>query len=457
MVQQTPSHQHPSKQMPSNIEAEQVLLGLLLSSDALSVIGDQLASEDFYRHQHRLIYEAMQELSQRGESPDVVTVSDIVSQKHGSDEQNVFDYLDKLVNRTFEMFLTPTSDLVMKYAMMVKDKALSRRILDANAKIAQLAMTEEAHETLTQAESMFMALSQSIVKTDFVPLDTIMRETLERVKALRSQDRKMVGLSTGFTDLDRILRGLRGERLYIVAGRPGMGKSSFALTIAYNVARYERKTVGILSLEMGKDELAERLVAIDAHLDSQKISTGDLNEEEWLKFDESARRLTGFPVYIDDTFGCSIMDLKSKARRLQATHGIDLLIVDYLQLMHADKDELNANELRELAIIGRGLKELARELNIPVIALAQLNRKVEERAIKVPQLSDLRGSGTIEQDSDVVMFLYREEEYINDSQRQGEADVIIAKHRGGPKGTVALGFNASQTWFYTPYKDREVY
>jgi replicative DNA helicase len=255
----------------------------------------------------------------------------------------------------------------------------------------------------------------------------------------------ITGIPTKFHELDRLLNGFQDEKLIIFAGRPGMGKTSWALSAGYNAAK-QGYNVGILSLEMSKEELFDRLVAVDARLDARRISSGQLDSEEMERFTTSTGRLSSYPIYIDDTFGCSLTELRSKARRLHAEHGLDMLIVDYLQLMDANEEETD-NEVKMLSIISRGLKGIARQLHIPVLALAQLNREVEKRQVKVPQLSDLRGSGTLEQDADIVLFIYRDQEYNQESERKGQADIIIAKHRGGPKGTVVLKFDESQTRF----------
>jgi replicative DNA helicase len=443
--QQQPEDNQQTDMMPQAIEAETHLLSMILGRNAMSQVADRITANDFYRDVHRSIYEAMLSLYQRNEIIDFITVGDLLTQKGVTLEGEVgcITYLSQLSRAGVDDFFLESD--VAAYADIIVDKALARNGMHACGQAAHAFMHEQASVALAQAEAMFFELSQKRHHTEFTPLSSIADVALQRVIDMQKLGGVLVGIPSKFHDLDRFLNGFQDEKLIIVAGRPGMGKTSWALTVAYNAAK-QGSNVGILSLEMSKEELFDRLVAIDGRLDARRISSGQLDSEEMERFTTSTGRLSSYPIYIDDTFGCSLTELRSKARRLHAEHGLDMLIVDYLQLMDADDKETD-NEVKMLSIISRGLKGIARQLHIPVLALAQLNREVEKRQVKVPQLSDLRGSGTLEQDADIVLFIYRDEEYNQESERKGQADIIIAKHRGGPKGTVVLKFDESQTRF----------
>ncbi len=435
--------------LPCNIEAEEKLLGTLLASSRQMVrIADALVPEDFYRDAHRHIFSTMLELYQASEGIDTITVAEALERKkiHIQDEIGGYHYLGKLMSNAFQDF--SGSDNMEDHARLIGESALSRRGLEACQDSAYDFKHERPENALAKAEARFLELGQTTIKSDFTPLSALMQSCTDHVSEMQDRGGVIPGICTGFHKLDEMLGGLRDEKLIILAGRPGLGKTSWALTVAHHAAQKEHKKVGILSLEMSKEELVERLVAIDGWLDAKRVSSGKLEPDEWKRFIDSAARLTDMPIFIDDAFGATLVELKSKARRLQATHGLDILIVDYLQLMQSGSDE-NENEVKELSLISRGLKGLARELQIPVVALAQLNRAVESRQSKIPQLSDLRGSGTIEQDADVVLFLYREDEYNQQSERKGQCDVIVAKQRNGPKGTDVIGWIPSQTRFYS--------
>lgn len=432
--------------MPQDLDAEMYLLGMILCGNAMSQVADRITANDFYRDAHRSIFEAMASLYQRNEPIDFIAVSDILKQKQVEIDGDIgcLNYLLSLNKQVLD-YSFPAYESPSKCADIIVDKALARNGMQACGQSAHDFMHEPAGVALANAEARFFELSQKRHRTDFVPLSTIADAALQRVSEMQKMGGVITGIPTKFHELDRLLNGFQDEKLIIFAGRPGMGKTSWALSAGYNAAK-QGYNVGILSLEMSKEELFDRLVAVDARLDARRISSGQLDSDEMERFTTSTGRLSSYPIYIDDTFGCSLTELRSKARRLHAEHGLDMLIVDYLQLMDANEEETD-NEVKMLSIISRGLKGIARQLHIPVLALAQLNREVEKRQVKVPQLSDLRGSGTLEQDADIVLFIYRDEEYNQESERKGQADIIIAKHRGGPKGTVVLRFDESQTRF----------
>lgn len=445
------------KGVPQCIEAEKYLLGTILTnSSAIALVTDKLTPGDFYSGTHRLIYEAMLKLYNQNESLDFVMVSEIL--KHH--KETIFEdpegmhYLIGLDEHATKDFLDPVSHME-EWSNLIVDRSLARKGLQACQIAAQAFMEEPAHVAQAKAEASFAELGRVNSKSDFTPLSQVMEDCVARITSMHDQGGVLVGIPTGFHDLDSLLSGFRDEKLILLAGRPGMGKTSFALTLAHYMAKHADRKVGILSLEMSKDELGDRLIAIDAQIDSRRVSSGLIYDHEWDRFEASSRLLTRLPVAIDDTFGSTLMDLRSKAKRLQATKGLDVLFVDYLQLMDSEDEDARENEVRQLGIISRGLKGLARDLHIPVVALAQLNRSVESRQVKIPQLSDLRGSGNLEQDADIVLFLYREEEYNKETERKGQADLIIAKHRGGPKGVVVLGFEETQTRFYNLMSEEE--
>lgn len=445
----------PEKEIPHNLQAEMYLLGTLLQSHGMALINDKIKAEDFYVERHQQIFKAMTALDRACEAIDFITVEDQLKQQEVTIEGELGggNYLFKLMNVTLENFLLPIKHLE-EHAIIIADKSLARRGLQACQQTAEWFYFENARAAQAKAEALFANLATEYAQqSDFIPLAESVTESVLRISNLHDIGGGIVGIPTGFHDLDHLLSGLQNDKLILVAGRPGSGKTSFALTLAHQAAKGGCK-IGILSMEMSRGELTDRLISIEAGIDSRRVSTGYLDDDEWETFEAAARVLSALPISIDDAFGATLNDLRSRAKRMQATRGLDLLIVDYLQLMDADGKETD-NEVRQLSVISRGLKMLARELHIPVIALAQLNRALESRASKIPQLSDLRGSGTLEQDADIVGFVYREEEYNQETDRKGQADIIIAKHRGGPKGTVVLGFDATQTRFYNWISDEE--
>jgi replicative DNA helicase len=436
----------PLKSVPANIEAERAVLGaLMIDPDAIVKVANFLRAQDFYRERHGWIYDAMASLNERHEPLDFVTLTDELVRRGQLEEVGGPAYLTDLISST------PTAIYVDHYARIVERTAVLRRLISAAGKIAELAYDEsqDMDEVVDRAEQIIFGISESRIHRDLTPIRAIISDVVERIDFLTRNRDTLMGVPTGFTLLDRILGGLQKSDLLILAARPGMGKSSFALSVALNAARRNNARVAIFSLEMGNEQLVQRLLSMETAIDSHRLRMGDINEEEWPILLEAANMLGTAPIFIDDTPGITVNDLRTKARRLYAEHGLDLLIIDYMQLMTGSVGSSGRNENRqqEISYISRSLKSLARELNVPVIALSQLSRAVEARSDKRPMLSDLRESGSIEQDADVVLFIYREDYYIEDSDRQNIADVLVAKHRHGSTGNISLYFRKELTQF----------
>jgi replicative DNA helicase len=427
---------------PQNVEAETALLGcLMLDKDAIVKVADTLIAEDFYEYRHRLVYEAVLELFEHNTSIDVLTVANAIEEKKLMDKVGGSSYLTQLVNTV------PSASHVTYYASIVRKKGTLRRLIQSASEITNLAFNEEGEieDILDSAEQKLFGISQKHLKQNFVPISTVLHDTFERIDELHRERGKLRGLPTGFVDLDKKLGGLQKSDLVILAARPSMGKTSLALDILRYVAVYTKTPAGIFSLEMSKDQLVDRLLAAQSDVDFWKIRTGQLNDDDFEKLGEAMGTLSEAPIFIDDAAGGNIMEIRTKARRLQAEHNLGLIIVDYLQLMAGRNQE---NRVQEVSEISRSLKILARELNVPVLALSQLSRGVENRPDKVPQLADLRESGSIEQDADVVMFIYREDMYKGkESNRPNIAEIHIKKHRNGPTGQLDLFFDAEKTSF----------
>lgn len=433
---------------PQNHEAEQSVLGsILIDKDAFIRISDFLLADDFYEEKHKHVYGAILELFHRYQPIDVLTVANILEEKEKLEEIGGSDYLIELTQTV------PTSSHVYHYAQIVKQKSTLRKLIIAGQQISALGHDEktDTKEVLEQAEKTLFSVSQNFIKTKFVHIKEILDQSYDRIAELHATMERdgeaFRGIVTGFGDLDKTLSGLQPADLIILASRPSMGKTALALNIAQNIARQGKKTVGIFSLEMSKDQLVERMFCSIMGLDSWKLRTGKLTDQDLRNIGIVMQDLNNINIFIDDAPDCSIVDLRTKARRLQQEHGLDLLIIDYLQLMNSSQPNFT-NRVQEISEISRALKLLARELQVPIIALSQLSRVVETRQEKIPQLSDLRDSGSIEQDADVVLFIYRDEYYNPDTTtRPGRADVIIAKHRSGPTGKVELGFKKEQVLF----------
>ncbi len=432
------------KLLPQNIEAECGALGsIIIDPEAIIQVSDFLHADDFYRDAHRTIYEVILQLYEEHEPADFITICDELERRNKLEEVGGASYITSLINQV------PTSGNVEFYARIVERTAILRRLIHAAGQIAAIAYEEgDADIALDKAEQLIFNISQRHARSDFAHMRDILAEYMNKLDQLHERRGTIVGVPTGFTDLDRLTGGLQKSDLIVLASRPGIGKTSLSLSLAHNTALKYQNSIAVFSLEMSKDQLAQRLLSMDAGIDQQRLRTGRIEEDEWDRIVYAMDTLSEANIWIDDTASISTMEMRSKARRLHAQHNIDLIIVDYLQLMQATiGGRRNENRVQEISEISRSLKGLARELNIPVLALAQLSRAVESRQSKVPQLSDLRESGSIEQDSDIVMFIYRDDLYNPESERKNIADIIIAKHRNGPVGEISLYFQASQTRF----------
>lgn len=439
---------------PQNIDAERSVLGaVLLEKDAIIKIADMVTEEDFYENRHGVIFGAMASLFDQRKPIDIVTLSEMLERDDKLAEVGGSSYLAEVVN------LTPSATNVVHYAQITRDKAVLRRLIECSATIGGLGYEEEDMEisdTLDRAEQALFSVSQKFLKDKFVPVKDVLTEAFDRIDKIHKDKEKgaLRGVPSGFRDLDNLTSGFQNSDLIVLAARPSMGKTSFALNIAEHVAIEEKIPVGIFSLEMSKDQLVDRLLSSQAGVDSWKLRTGNLNDEDFPKIGYAMGVLAEAPLFLDDTAGANVMEIRAKARRLQMEHGLGLLIIDYMQLMEGRSRSGETNRVQEISEISRSLKGLARELDVPVIAVSQLSRAVEHRPDKRPQLSDLRESGSIEQDADIVMFLYREEYYEPDTDRKGITEVLIKKHRNGPTGACELYFHPEQMRFRDLEKKR---
>jgi len=431
---------------PQSIEGEQSVLGaLLIDRDAVIEVADFLRPQDFYRQAHGTIYAAILELYERREPVDIVTVSETLERSAALEQVGGSAYLTSLIN------LTPTAVNAVHYGRIVERKAVLRNLIGAAGKIASIGYDDSADvsEAIDRAEQELFSVSERRVDSGFAPLKTLLHAAYDRLDYLHQHKGEISGIRTGFADLDTLTSGLQKSDLVIVAARPSVGKTSLALNFAEHAAVQEGKSVGIFSLEMSKEQLVLRLLSSVANIDSQRLRTGFLEEMDFTRLAPAMNALAEAPMYIDDTPNISTMELRTKARRLQAEAGLDMIVVDYLQLMQSSINSRDSNRVQEVSEITRGLKALARELQVPVVALSQLSRQTEMRESKEPRLSDLRESGSIEQDSDLVMFLWREKERGGeDEDPEGEViNLRLAKHRNGPTGETKLYFRKRQTRF----------
>ena len=431
-----------SRVPPHNLEAEESLLGaLLLSRDAVGAAAEQgVQSSDFYKPAHQHIYEAIRVLAASGQPVDPVTVAD---------ELRRAGLLEEIGGSTALLEMqaaTPAISNATRYARIVQDTALMRRLIGVAADIAEIGYLEpdDVSKALDQAESKVFEIAEQRVTDSTAQINDVLREVMDDLELVYTRGEAVTGVATGFTDLDELLTGLHGSQLLIVGARPSMGKTALALGVATHVAKTANEPVLFFSLEMGHKELAQRILASEARVDSQKLRTGRLDQADWSKIGSALGRLE-VPLYIDENPNVTVMEIRAKARRIKARNGgLALIVVDYLQLMSGTGAE---NRQLEISEISRGLKILARELSVPVVALSQLSRNLETRADKRPMLADLRESGSLEQDADVVMFVYRDEVYNPDSPDRGSAEIIVAKHRSGPIGTRRLVFLGPYTRF----------
>ncbi len=429
---------------PNNIEAEKAVLGSMLTkksavADAIEI----LKGEDFYREAHKIVFNTMKILYQQDVPVDIVTLSEQLAKDNLLEKTGGPGFIASLANAV------PSASNVGYYANIVREKSDLRNLLNAANDISAMVYDgeEDVSTIIDKSEKRIMDVSSRRNLGDFEPLRDIVMDTIERINVVYEAHGGLTGIPTDFTDLDKLTSGLQPSDLILVAARPSMGKTAFTLNIASNVAIRGRKTVAFFSLEMSKSQLMQRILCSETCLDAQKVRIGDLPSPDWDRLINMADVIGNAPLYIDDTAGIQINELRSKARRLKAQHGLDLIIIDYLQLMQGSGKVSGDNRQAEIAEISRALKALARELNVPIIALSQLSRSVENRQIKRPMLSDLRESGSLEQDADIVMFLYREDYYDKETKDKNITEVIVAKHRNGPVDTVKLFFKKQFTRF----------
>lgn len=425
--------------LPQNTDAEASLLGaLLIDTDAVVKIADRIDTVDFYDQRHARIYEAMKVLYEKRSPIDVLTLADQLKGAGFLDMVGGPSYLTELTN------YVPTAAHVEQYADIVAGKALRRRLIAVSHEMAELGQDESKalQELIEEAETRLFEVSQQHVKQSIVSLENILAESFERLDELHRDKGKLRGIPTGYRDLDNMLAGLQKSDLFILAARPSMGKTAFVLNLAHKIATEAKESVLIFSLEMGKEQLVDRLLAMESGVDAWALRTGKLTDNDFERLGEAMGTLSEAKIYIDDSPGITVSDLRTKARREAHGGHVGLIIVDYLQLMSGgSRFGSEGNRVQEISEISRGLKGVARELNVPVIALSQLSRSVENRSPQIPQLADLRESGSIEQDADVVAFLYREDYYNQESERKNIMDVLIKKHRNGPTGAVELYFD----------------
>jgi replicative DNA helicase len=438
---------------PHSLEAEESLLGaLLIDKDAIIKVADNLTAEDFYRDSHKIIFEAMRELYANQEPIDIITISNRLEDKKKLTTVGGRSYLAKLSNTV------ATSGNIVYYSNIIQKKATLRRLQQAAAEISNISFNEERDidEILDETEKKVFGVSRKYLKNAFMPIDNLLTDAFERIDDLHKQSGKLRGLPTGFPDLDHLLAGLQKSDLIILAARPSVGKTSFALDIARQAAIKSKEGVGIFSLEMSKEQLVDRMLCSQANVSLWKMRTGNLSDKEedndFAKIGQAMGELAEAPIYIDDSGTLSIMEIRAKARRLQMEKGLGLIVIDYLQLMEG-RGKYGDNRVQEIAEISRGLKSIARELNIPILALAQLSRAVEQTSPAIPKLSHLRDSGSIEQDADIVMFIYRKaaDRSFNPNDlpqdERHKAEIHIAKHRNGPTGKVDLFFDENTVSF----------
>lgn len=439
---------------PQDVEAEISTLGsLMLDKEAIFRVADALAARDFYKPVHREIFEAMLDLYNRREPVDVLSVTSRLREKSKLEEIGGSAYLATLVNSV------PTASNVEHYASIVRRKRLLRDLIEASSHIAQLGYkeAEDVTQLIDEAEQKIFGIARDSLRQEFFPVGEALEEAWERIERLHKGDGALRGVTTGFPDLDNYLGGLQKSDLIVLAARPSLGKTSLALNIARNVAVEEKKSVGIFSLEMSREQVIDRLIASEASVDLWRLRTGRLREDgpenDFARVRDAMESLSQTSLFIDDTPSPTVMELRAKARRLQARRDLGLVVVDYLQLIRGNGSP--DSRVQEVSEISRSLKGLAKELNIPVLAVSQLSRGVEMRPRGVPKLSDLRDSGTIEQDSDVVMFIYREDKARDNSDKKNIAEILIEKHRNGPTGKIELFFHEESASFRSLEKHHE--
>lgn len=432
---------------PQNVDAEASLLGaILIDTDALVKVADIIDFDDFYDERHRYIYEAITSLYDKHSPIDVLTLADQMKSNQTLESIGGAGYLAELTN------FVPTAAHVEQYAEIVSQKALRRRLIKASQDIATLGFNEttDLQQLIEDAETKLFQVSQKHVKQDVTSLETILTESFDRLDELHKDKGKIRGIPTGFKDMDNILAGFQPSDLVILAARPSMGKTALALNLAHNVAVQAKKPVLMFSLEMSKEQLVDRMLAMESGVDAWALRTGNLTDADFEKIGQAMGTLSEAQIYIDDSPSITVSELRTKARREAHNRELGLIVVDYLQLMSGGGryGESN-NRVQEISEISRGLKSVARELNVPLLALSQLSRSVESRSPQIPQLADLRESGSIEQDADVVAFIYREDYYNPETDRRNITDIFVKKHRNGPTGAVELYFDREKQRFRT--------
>ena len=430
--------------MPHSIEAEQSVVGaMLMDKDAITAASEMISGSDFYQSAYGIIFDSMVELFNEGKPVDLITLQERLREKDVPPEIASLEFVRDLVTAV------PTSANVKYYAQIVADKAMMRRLIKLNEEIENVcyAGKEPLEAVLEKTEKSVFELPQRRNTGEYVPIRQVVLNALERIEKASKNKGTVTGIPTGFIDLDYKLSGLQPSDLILVAARPSMGKTAFVLNIAQYVAFKKNRSVAIFSLEMSKEQLVNRLFSLESQVDAQALRTGNMKDSDWEKLIEGAGIIGQSRLIIDDTPGISVSELRSKCRKYKLENDLDLIIIDYLQLMTGSVGRSSESRQQEISEISRSLKGLARELNVPVIALSQLSRAVESRPDKRPMLSDLRESGAIEQDADVVMFIYRDEYYNKDSEYKKQAEIIIAKQRNGPVGTVHLAWLGEYTKF----------
>lgn len=437
---------------PQNIDAERSVLGaMLIDKEAIAAVTEILNVDDFYREAHRVIFGAMMELYNKNEAVDLITITDILKRDNKLEDIGGIAYVTSLANAV------PTAANVKYHAKIVEEKSVLRQIVRVSTEIAGMGYEagEDVGVLIDQAESKILEISNRKKRADFTPIGTVLMNSVQDIERLLNNKGGLTGVPTGFLDLDKLTSGLHPSDFVILAARPSMGKTAFALNIVQNVALRahkkvggEPRTVAFFSLEMSKEQLVNRMLCAEAEINSQQLRIGELGDADWEKLWSACDVMSKAQIYIDDTPGITAMEMRSRARRLKAEHGLSLIVVDYLQLMQGSgKKNVSGDRQQEVSEISRSLKALARELDVPVIALSQLSRSVESRQVKRPMLSDLRESGSLEQDADLVAFLYREDYYNKETENENMTELIIAKHRNGPVGTVNLYFKKDFTKF----------
>ena len=435
---------------PHNVEAEEAVLGsVLIDPETIFRVSPFLKTEDFFIVKNGWVWDVFLKLHERREPIDFLTVCNELEARGQLSEVGGAAYISHLIN------VVPTAIHAEGYGRIVERTSVRRKLLGAASDIAQLAYeeNEDIDEVIDRAEQALFAVSERRVARELVPISQVVQQYYDRIQYLYEHRGEPLGVPTGFTDLDKLLGGLQRSDLLIIAARPGVGKTSLMLSMGLNAARKYHQRVAVFSLEMSSEQIIQRLISQETGIDSQRLRLGDIREDEWDRFIRATSDLSDALMYIDDTPSISVLQLRTKARRVHSEHGLDLILVDYLQLMTGDTR--SENRVQEISYISRGLKGLARELNVPVVTASQLSRAVEQRSDKRPILSDLRESGSIEQDADVVMFIYRDDVYDQQTERKNVAEVIVAKHRNGPTGSIELYFKSQLAQFANAAK-REI-